>query len=50
MNYYSSHISFFTNTFLVDQYGNIDQGDKVLFTGVMGWARARDMLPKDYEP
>jgi len=49
MNYYS-HISFFTNTLLVDQYGNIDQSDKVLFTGMMGWMRAGDMLPKDYEP
>jgi hypothetical protein len=47
---YHSHISFFTNTLLVDQYGNIDQSDKVFFSGVMGWARAGDMLPKDYVP
>jgi len=45
-----SDISFFTNTFLVDQYGNIDQIDKVAFSGVMGQNRAGNMLPLEYEP
>ena len=50
MNYYRSDVSFFTNSLLVDQYGNIDQFDKVIFSGLMGWMRAGDMLPKEYEP
>jgi len=45
-----SSLRFFTDTLLVDRYGNIDQSDKVLFTGLMGEARAGDMLPLDYEP
>ena len=45
-----SNLLFNTNTLLVDQYGNIDQPYKVIFTGVMGEARAGDMLPLDYEP
>jgi len=47
---HSSGIRFFTNTLLVDQYGNIDQTDKVFFTGLMSRIRAGDMLPLDYEP
>ena len=47
---HNSRISFFTNTLLVDQYGNIDQFDKVVFWGRMGLSRAGDMLPLDYEP
>jgi len=47
---HSSGVRFFTNTLLVDQYGNIDQTDKVFFTGLMGRIRAGDMLPLDYEP
>jgi phage tail protein X len=39
-----------TDTLLVDYYGNIDQIDKVVFSGQMGLARAGDMLPMDYEP
>ena len=45
-----STISFFTNTLFVDQYGNIDQGDKVVYEGLMGWSRAGNMLPRDYVP
>ena len=45
-----SRISFFTNTLLIDQYGNIDKVDKVFFAGFMGRRRAGDMLPIDYEP
>ena len=45
-----STVSFFTNTLLVDQYGNIDKIDKLIFTGPMGWSRAGDMLPMEYEP
>ena len=47
---YLSNIRFFTNTLLVDQYGNIDQFDKVVFGGQMGMSRAGDMLPMEYEP
>jgi len=46
----ASAIQFHTDTLLVDRYGNIDQFDKVLFTGEMGDARVGDMLPLDYEP
>jgi len=45
-----SDIRFLTDALLVDQYGNIDQIDKILFLGVMGQNRAGDMLPIDYEP
>ena len=45
-----STISFFTNTLFVDLYGNIDQGDKIVFTGMMSLRRAGDMLPLEYEP
>ena len=47
---YYSTISFFTNTLFVDQYGNINPFDKVLFGGNMGLSRAGDMLPLDYVP
>ena len=45
-----SILNFHTDTLLVDRYGNIDQFDKVLFTGMMGDTRVGDMLPLDYEP
>lgn len=45
-----STISFYTNTLIVDQYGNIDKFDKVVFTGLMGQTRVGDILPLDYEP
>ena len=45
-----SDIRFLTDALLVDQYGNIDKIDKVLFLGEMGRNRAGDMLPIDYEP
>jgi len=47
---YYSRISFFTNTLLVDQYGNIDKIDKVTFEGRLGRARAGNMLPLNYVP
>jgi len=47
---YYSNISFFTDSLLIDQYGNIDQFDKVVFGGQMGLSRVGDMLPLDYEP
>ena len=45
-----SDIQFSTNSLLVDQYGNIDQIDKVFFSGLLGQNRAGDMLPLEYEP
>ena len=47
---YYSNISLFTNNLLVDRYGNINQFDKVFFSGFMGLSRAGDMLPLDYMP
>ena len=47
---YSSGIRFFTNSLLVDRYGNIDQVDKVFFSGLMGRIRMGDLLPMEYEP
>ncbi|MDR2887740.1 MAG: carboxypeptidase-like regulatory domain-containing protein [Bacteroidales bacterium] len=47
---YYSRINFFTNMLLVDRYGNIDQIDKVIFSGQMGLSRVGDMLPVEYEP
>ncbi len=45
-----SMAAFFTGSFLVDQYGNIDAIDQVMFGGVMGASRIGNMLPLDYEP
>ena len=42
-------IFFMTDSFLVDRYGNIDEIDKISFSGLMGELRAGDMLPIDYE-
>ena len=44
-----SAIFFYTDSLLVDQYGNIDRIDKVVFTGELGKNRAGDMLPIEYE-
>jgi len=44
-----SEIFFMTDSLLVDQYGNIDNIDKVWLSGQMGNNRAGDMLPIDYE-
>ena len=44
-----SDIQFYTDSLLVDQYGNIDQFDKVYFSGLFGQHRAGDMLPLEYE-
>ena len=45
-----SDIYFYTDSLLVDQYGNINQIDKVIFSGQMGQNRAGNMLPLEYEP
>ena len=45
-----SDIQFNTDTLFVDQYGNIDQIDKVIFGGLMGKNLAGNMLPMEYEP
>ena len=47
---HSSGIRFFTDTLLIDQYGNIDKVDKVFFSGLMGRIRMGDSLPMEYEP
>ncbi len=44
-----SDIYFSTDSFFVDRYGNIDQIDKIAFTGQFGANRAGDMLPINYE-
>jgi hypothetical protein len=45
-----SDIHFHTDTLWIDQYGNIDQIDKVFFSGLLGENRVGDMLPLEYEP
>jgi hypothetical protein len=44
-----SDIYFLTDSLLVDKYGNINQIDKILFSGQMGENRAGDLLPLNYE-
>ena len=43
-----SEIVFLTNRILVDEYGNIDKIDKVIYYGDMGKQRVGDTLPLDY--
>ncbi|MDL2277261.1 carboxypeptidase-like regulatory domain-containing protein [Parabacteroides sp. OttesenSCG-928-G07] len=45
----TSGVSFFTDVITSDIYGNIDQIDKVLFSGDLAKRRVGDMLPLDYE-
>ena len=45
-----SDIIFLTDSFLVDQYGNFNQIENIIFTGQFGENRAGDMLPINYEP
>ena len=45
-----SDIHFYTDTLLVDKYGNIDQINNVFFSGLLGQNRVGDMLPLEYEP
>ena len=49
-NYIESDVVFFTNSFSIDHYGNIDQIDKIMFTGSIGKQRLANMLPRDYAP
>ena len=44
-----SEIYFMTDAFSVDRYGNLDEIDKITFSGQMGELRAGNMLPIDYE-
>jgi hypothetical protein len=44
-----SGLIFLTDSFLVDEYGNVDLTDKLLFYGSIGSQRVGDMLPLDYE-
>ena len=44
-----SYLNFYTDSFRIDQYGNIDEIDKIVFLGLMGDNRAGDMLPVEYE-
>lgn len=45
-----SAVLFLTDSFLVDQCGNINTIDKLLFSGYLGERRIGDLLPLDYEP
>ena len=47
-NRFRSDIAFLTNRFSVDDFGNIDAVDKVVFFGDMGNQRLGDMLPMDF--
>ena len=42
-------IYFMTDSILVDRYGNIDEIDRISFSGQMSESRAGGMLPIDYE-
>ncbi len=44
-----SAIYFYTESFMVDSYGNINNLDKVIFSGALGKNRAGDILPLNYE-
>jgi len=48
-NKFSSEIVFLTNRFSIDEFGNIDAMDKVIFYGDMGDQRIGDMLPIDFK-
>ncbi len=45
-----SGIYFFTDSVLIDSYGNIDATDKVFFSGYMGQNKTGNLLPLDYQP
>jgi hypothetical protein len=44
-----TEVYFFTDSFFVDRYGNIDAIDRVIFSGQMGENRVGDMLPLEFE-
>ncbi|MDR1055644.1 MAG: carboxypeptidase-like regulatory domain-containing protein [Prevotellaceae bacterium] len=44
-----SEITFLTNKFHVDRYGNINEIDQIFYSGYMGQQRIGHMLPLDYE-
>lgn len=48
-NYYRSDVVFLTDRFTIDDYGNPDTVDELLFSGDMGDQRLGDMLPVDYK-
>jgi len=43
-----TEILFLTNKFLVDEYGNVDKINDIVYSGYMGEQRLGDMLPLDY--
>lgn len=45
-----SQITFFTDTFTVDSYGNVSPVGQLFFSGFMGNQRMGDLLPLEYEP
>jgi len=47
---FQTEINFYTYEFFVDEFGNIDAFDKIIYQGQFGELRAGDMLPLDYEP
>jgi len=46
---YSSEVVFLTNRFSIDDYGNPDNVDNLMFFGDMGDQRLGDMLPMNYK-
>ena len=44
-----SEIIFLTNRFLVDEYGNVDEIDNIIYLGYMNELRFGGMLPLNYE-
>ena len=45
---YRSEVVFLTNRFRVDEYGNPDTIDDIVFFGTMGEQRLGEMLPMDF--
>lgn len=45
-----SNLTFFSDSFYVDSYGNTDLLDNLFVTGFMGKRRVGDLLPLDYIP
>lgn len=45
-----SEVTFYTNQFSVDQFGNHDALQSISFSGAMAQKRIGDLLPSDFEP
>ena len=46
----ASSITFLTDNFIIDPFGNTSTPTEILFRGAMAKLRVGDMLPRDYLP